>query len=398
MPVFKDSLFEAQWVRAAGYGSSRGAEVGECLAAAAEIREVSGEAWFRAWNSLAERVLANARASQTQGRVVSARDSYLRAANYFRTAYSFLIGEPVDPRLVAAYRSQRSAFEAALPLLPHPAERLEIPYGGAALHGYLFRAAGELSRRPTLIITGGYDSTAEESYFLSGAAAVERGYTCLVFDGPGQGSALIERGQVFRPDWEAVIGPVVDYAVSRPEVDPSKIALLGISFGGYLAARAVMGEPRIAALIADPGEYSLHELMLRRLPPFFARRLSGGDGPALRFLNTLLGRRMRHVTAGWGLRRGLWTHGVKSPLDYLRLTAAYSLQGRVDRIRCPTLICTAENDEIAATAQQLFDVLTCEKAFVAFTSREGAGEHCEAGSRQLFNQRAFDWLDAVLNR
>ena len=110
-----------------------------------------------------------------------------------------------------------------------------------------------------MIITGGYDSTAEETYFFSGAAAVERGYTCIVFDGPGQGAAIIENEMVFRPDWEAVVGPVVDHALMRPEVDPARIALMGISFGGYLAARAASGEPRLAACIADPGEFSLLE-------------------------------------------------------------------------------------------------------------------------------------------
>jgi len=30
-------------------------------------------------------------------------------------------------------------------------------------------------------------------------------------------------------------------------------------------------------------------------------------------------------------------------------------------------------------------------------AKEGAGNHCEAGARSLFNQRAFDWLDMVLN-
>jgi dipeptidyl aminopeptidase/acylaminoacyl peptidase len=62
---------------------------------------------------------------------------------------------------------------------------------------------------------------------------------------------------VFRPDWEAVIGPVVDFALTRPEVDPDRIALMGISLGGYLAPRAASAEPRIAACIADPGEFSL---------------------------------------------------------------------------------------------------------------------------------------------
>jgi pimeloyl-ACP methyl ester carboxylesterase len=203
---------------------------------------------------------------------------------------------------------------------------------------------------------------------------------------------------VFRPDWEAVIGPVVDYAVTRPEIDPARIALAGISFGGYLAPRAASGEPRLAACIADPGEFSLLEELKHRLPGFFARALPDGNPLALALLNLILRRRMRHVTTGWGLRRGLWVHGVKSPLDYVRLTKDYSLEGRVERIRCPTLICSAENDDIGVTAHKLHDALTCEKTFIAFTVREGAGEHCEAGARSLFNQRAFDWLDMVLGR
>jgi pimeloyl-ACP methyl ester carboxylesterase len=113
-------------------------------------------------------------------------------------------------------------------------------------------------------------------------------------------------------------------------------------------------------------------------------------------LNLMLRRRMRHVTAGWGLRRGLWVHGVKSPLDYLRLTQAYSLDGMAGRIRCPTLVCSAENDDIGVTADKLYEALTCEKARFRFLAKDGAGEHCEAGARTLFNERVFDWLDGVL--
>ena len=113
---------------------------------------------------------------------------------------------------------------------------------------------------------------------------------------------------------------------------------------------------------------------------------------------SILRRRMRHLTAGWGLRRGLWTHGVKTPLEYLRLTEHYTLHGRVERIRCPTLVCSAENDEIGVTARKLFHMLTCEKAFITFAAADGAGAHCEAGARAQFNQRAFDWLDGVFGR
>jgi pimeloyl-ACP methyl ester carboxylesterase len=396
--VFKDSLFDAQWLRTVGHSTSGGAEIGECVAAASQIRDTNAEDWFRAWNGLAERVFAQGEASGARGRLVSARASYLRASNYFRTAFTFLIGEPVDPRLIAVYRRHRAAFEAAAVLMNPPAERITIPHNDGALNGYLFRAAADDSPRPTLIITGGYDSTAEENYFFSGAAAVERGYTCIVFDGPGQGSAIIENGTVFRPDWEAVVGPVVDYLLTRPEVDSAKIALMGISFGGYLAPRAASHESRLAACIADPGEFSLFEEFKNRMPGFVTRALPDGNPLILGLLNIILRRRMRHPTAGWALRRGLWTHGVNSPLDYIRLSQSYSLEGQAEQIRCPTLVCSAENDEIGVTARRLFDTLTCKKSFIVFAASDGADAHCEAGARTLFNQHAFDWLDTVLGR
>ncbi len=396
--VFKDSLYDAQWLRTAGHASSGGADIGECFAAASRIRERDAESWFDAWSDLAAGVLAEAERSRNEGHRASSLAAYLRAANYFRAAYTFLIGVPVDPRVVESYRRQRAAFENALRLMQPSAERVVIPYADRSLHGYLFRAADDNKRRPTLIITGGYDSTAEEAYFFSGAAAVARGYTCLVFDGPGQGVAIIEDGIVFRPDWESVLRPVVDFAVSRPEVDPARISLLGISFGGYLAPRAASGEQRLAACIADPGEFSLLEEFKSRLPAFVARQLPHGNAGVLSLLDFALRRRMRHPTAGWGLRRGLWVHGVEDPLTYVRLTQDYTLDNCVERIRCPTLVCRAEEDEIGVTAPKLYSALTCEKAFLTFTAKEGAGAHCEAGARSVFNQRVFDWLDGVLAR
>jgi hypothetical protein len=41
--------------------------------------------------------------------------------------------------------------------------------------------------KPTLIAHGGFDSTLEELYASAAAPALERGYNCLTFEGPGQG-------------------------------------------------------------------------------------------------------------------------------------------------------------------------------------------------------------------
>ena len=66
-----------------------------------------------------------------------------------------------------------------------------------------------------------------------------------------------EHFRPLRPDWETVIKAVVDFALAIPEVDPQKIVLSGWSLGGYLAPRAASGEPRLAACVADPGQWAV---------------------------------------------------------------------------------------------------------------------------------------------
>jgi len=73
----------------------------------------------------------------------------------------------------------------------------------------------------------------------------------------------------------------------------------------------------------------------------------------------------------------------------------FTMQSLAEQIRCPTALCFAEHDEVAAYARRLYDTLTCPKQFISFTSAEGADEHCEIGNRSLFHQRVLDWLDEV---
>ena len=382
---FRDSLFDAQLLRTVGHSCYGGADVAECLAAAHRIREQDCAAWFRVWMELAGRLHTEAAASLRGGHRTSARDAFLRASNYYRNAFVFLLQPPVSPDLRRAYDLHRQAFrQAAALMLPAP-EEVAIPYPQAPLYGYFLRAApDDAAPRPTLILNGGYDSTAAESYFFNAVAALRRGYHCLVFDGPGQGAALIEDGLPFRPDWEAVIVPVFDWLAAQKGVDPRRIGIIGASFGGYLALRAASGEPRLAACVADPGEYSLLAIFQARIPRGI---------PAV-LLRAILRRRRRHPTGGWALRRGLLVHHAPDLADYLRQAASYSLAGREAMIRCPVLICHAEADDLAVTARQVYDLLTCEKEFLSFRRSEGAGEHCEVGARLLFHERAFNWLDA----
>jgi dienelactone hydrolase len=200
------------------------------------------------------------------GHSVSAREAYLRASNYYRTSYLPLFGAPVDVRLVEAFDREAKAFARTAARMGPAVEAVEIPYEGTSLPGYFHRADDKGQPRPTVIATNGYDATVHEAHFAHAVAAVRRGYHCLTFDGPGQGRPLIHQGLVFRPDWENLVRPVVDYALSRPEVDPQRMALIGRSFGRYLAPRAASGEHRLAACIADPGQWDLLKALRANLP------------------------------------------------------------------------------------------------------------------------------------
>ncbi|MFI8461111.1 alpha/beta hydrolase family protein [Kitasatospora sp. NPDC085464] len=249
--------------------------------------------------------------------------------------------------------------------------------------------------RPTIVFTSGFDSTLEESYFALAAAAVRRGYHVLAYDGPGQGAALREQHLVFRPDWEAVATPVIDHALTRPEVDPKRLVLFGYSLGGYLAARAGAHDHRPAALVLDDGLYSYGQAHDRFLPPFLRDLVHGGHDD---LADAVLGLLMEHSTQlRWALRNGVWTFGATGPADYLRRTAPYTLEGHAPLITCPTLVLDAENDQFfQGQPHQVQAALTCPHTLLTLTEAEGAGEHCHMGAMARLHQSVFDWLDTTL--
>jgi pimeloyl-ACP methyl ester carboxylesterase len=238
---------------------------------------------------------------------------------------------------------------------------------------------------------------AEELFFTNGAAALQRGYNVLTFDGPGQGAVILDQGIPFRPDWENVIRPVIDFALTLSGVDESRIVLMGLSFGGYLAPRAATVEHRLAACVSDCGPYDLFDASASRLPSFLARQLPDGNPMLLALLSRVLRGVMAKPTMGWALRRNLMVHALDDPLEYFRMAPEYSLKRREHLIECPTFVCSAESDDLSVNAPRLYNALVCEKEYIQFKTADGAGEHCESGARTNFHQRAFDWLDTVLS-
>jgi pimeloyl-ACP methyl ester carboxylesterase len=347
----------------------------------------------------AKRVNKYADESIAAGHTVSAREAYLRACNYYRAA-EFLLIDPTDPRIQTTWEKSKECFSKAATLLSPPFEPIEIQYEGTTLPGYFYRVDNNDDRdapRPTLIAHGGFDSTLEELYSSAAAPALERGYNCLTFEGPGQGGVIRKQKIPFRYDWEKVVSPVVDFALSRiqEEVDPEQIALMGISMGGYLAARAAAFEHRIAACILYNGVFDGYEALESNLPKSLLTAIEKGNRETVNTVFDILMETDTNIK--FNMAHGMWTTGADSPFELIMNSKYYTIKNIAHNIKCPTLVLEAEKDDsFPGQPRKVYDALRCPKKYILFTSEEGAEEHCQCGAPALSNQRIFDWLDETL--
>ena len=321
-PLFADDVqFWYETQRAFGAAEYGGSLFGEVLTTSARIKSGDYDSWYDAWNESADRIAKEAAEQLARGHRVSARDSYLRASGYYFSSEFFLHANPKDPRIARAYRLSVDCYKRCAALYDPPIIAVEIPYEHTTLPGYLHRVDRSNRRRPTLIMHTGFDGSAEEMHVSGARAAVERGYNVLAFDGPGQYGPLHREGLVFRPDWEKVVTPVVDFALKQPGVDPKRIALMGISLGGVLAPRAAAFEKRLAALIANDGLYDYAAPQLAAVPPeqraAFEKSLKAERAPMVdQMLDALI---KKSPTARWAFIHGMYATGTTSPRAYLAI-------------------------------------------------------------------------------
>lgn len=395
---FKNADFEFLMDLALGATYHRGADVGECLSAAARIEDGDFESWYVEWKATGDRVADVARACEREGHEVSAREAWLRAATYYDTATFFLDSTSDPERFKPTWELHRDAWDGFARNFDPPIERVAIPYEGTTLEGYFFRVDASGKRRPLLILNNGSDGPVSAMWLQGAAGGLARGYNCLAFDGPGQGAALWRQNLFFRPDWEAVITPVVDFVLKFDEVDGERIALLGVSQAGYWVPRAVAFERRIAAAVADPGVWDVRTSWRAHLPRSMQKLLDAGE------------RDKFNRSMNWGMRfsrsmRGtlafrMRPYGLETPYDVYRALRAYTLDGVAERIECPILITDPDNEQFwPGESQRLYDAVATpaeRKKLVRFTVEEGADSHCEPRALGLRDQRIFDWLDSIL--
>lgn len=387
---FADQTYHHLTMRALGEIPYGGADTGEVLETIKHIRAGDAESWYAAWSATAGRVAALGQASRDR---VSRGRALLRASNYYRSGEFFLL--PGDERRPVAWQNQTESFYAGLDALGVGYERIAVPFGGHSLRALYFDGGAGGADKPLIVVCGGFDSTLEELYFTVAAGALERGYSVLLYEGPGQGAALREGGLTFTPEWERPTGAVLDaFLADHPR--PAHIVLVGMSMGGYLAPRAAAFDDRIDGVVAfdvlfdvaaaarwqSSGSGLVEWLAGAGLGGFaeFLMRLKMGTDPGLR----------------WGLNNAMWVMGVASPTDVLPAFAAYTLKDVAPRIRADVLILAGAEDHLVPLDQvdQFRTALTAARSVTAivYDAESGGKEHCQDGATTLWQRDFFEWV------
>lgn len=392
-PFFKNDDFEFAAANVLGSAFHRAADVGEVLTTIERIHDGAARSWVDRWTATADRLVAEARAAAAAGSRQSAAARFLRASNYYATASEQADGAGVRGLFATLWEKHREAWDRFVDLTDVAVERVAIPYERTTLPGYFFRSGPRDEPRRTLIYNKGSDGSVVGAWSRGIADALARGWNALAFDGPGQNATLVRQDLRFRPDWEHVITPVVDHLVTRGDVDGERLALLGVSQGGYWTPRAAAFEHRIAATVADPGVVDVATTMLTKLPRTMAKLFAAGDqkrfDKEMRWALELSPR----IRAMMAMR--MRPYGVTSPYAFFSAARDYTLTADVvGGITCPVLVTDPDREQFwPGQSQRLYDMLPGPKTLLAFTEAEGADSHCEPMAAGLRGERIFDWLD-----
>ena len=288
--------------------------------------------------------------------------------------------------------------------MPIPGRRVVLHADGFDVPALFYAAGGDpIHPRPTFILGNGYDGAQEEMLHVCGFAALERGYNVITYEGPGQPTVRRSQESGFIPEWEKVVSPVVDYLETLPNVDKTRLGLLGYSMGGFLALGAAAFEHRLAAVFAVDGVYDVFEAYYALLPTPWKTLYASEQIEDHRKLDAIVTEALQTSKVPskvrWGIEQGLWSFNVASPWEWLHRTQGMTMKGITDQVKCLVWIGDAADDQFFRGQPQKIKAALGEKATLReFTAADGVSNHCHCGSSVLINQTIFDWFDSKTSK
>jgi alpha-beta hydrolase superfamily lysophospholipase len=342
---------------------------------AAGTRIKSYDDWAREMFDLSDKALAAGRR--------------LPAAYYAKMAIFFL--DPSDARVKPAFKRFLDNVLAESGVTPE--NHHLFPYQQAELTAYRFTPE---KPRGTIVVFGGYDSYILE-WLPMALAMRDAGLDTIIFDGPGQGTAL-DAGIPMTPDWHLPVAAILNH------FKLTDFTLMGFSLGGGLVIRAAARESRISRVIAMDICTSLFEASTRG---FSATGLSviaanSNQMPASLVNAAVAAVRKTDLLTDWVIAQGEHVMGVATPADVFQAWREYRTDDVSPLVTQPVLLMAGTKDHYMPLQMLPDQLMTLTAAHSVsarvFTEAESAQNHCQIGNMGLALKVILDWLDETGGR
>lgn len=205
----------------------------EAAAAIGRLKEFDGDGWGEVWGQAGQKLEQLGALLEASGDRTAALDKYLKAYGLY---YVGRYPAPSHPGKAACYGKAREMMLRAGALMNPPLERVAVPFSGRAGEGrevaFYFRRPAIPGQIPVVVRWSGIDTWKEERHDIN-EAFLARGLASITMDMPGTGESPV-LGSV---DAERQYDPVFEWLRERADLDPQRVAVVGMSFGGYWATK-----------------------------------------------------------------------------------------------------------------------------------------------------------------
>lgn len=370
---FDDPNMDLFFMAAMSWGPAGGLKAGQAQYVASTITDGDADSWIQAFSSYGD--LQNVQADTWLRRGVkrNAGESRLEAFACYRSAWQFAApGEA----FAALYTKHQTAFATAMSELALPATFFATPYKGKQLPGIYFQSEDKAA--PVVLVIGGADTCFEDLFLTCGRNLLGRGYSVALADLPGQGITQAS-GLHWEAEAEHPIASVIDVLVDRFTARPGRIALLGLSLGGYFAARAAGHEKRLATVMAStpfPDAAELFELSVRHA-------IASTDTPPTQ-------------AALRSYQSTFWKAGAKTREEFVARTHAMKADAALVSLPFLSILGAGDSPVFAAQAKAWHrDIRSACKRFVELDASTGADGHVQVANRLRLAQECDAWLGDV---
>jgi dipeptidyl aminopeptidase/acylaminoacyl peptidase len=318
------------------------------------------------WREAAEHHEALARRSQARGFLVTATEHYDHAIEAYRMAQHpiFYDDNPVKIRLC---RKLDEMVDRRTECAAYPIERVEVPFDDGQTISCLLHLLPDRRRAPCLVYVPGMDQTKEVFPRAAHNIAIPRGFHVLAMDGPGQGSSNLKKIRAVGDAYERAGAAVIGHLLGRPEVDPARIAIYGISMGSYWSLRLASTDHRMAAVASGVACFNPNNTIFTQSSPRFKQMF-------------------------------MYMAGTEDEEAFDAMARAMTVRGTLGRVRCPTLLVTGEFDPLSPLedAIEAYEELTAPKELWVFENQfHPLWKIPNLGSLDC-HEDVLDWLALVL--